>query len=478
MNFRTDKWVLVTAAALAMAVAGSASATNGYFTHGVGSKSKALAGSGSADPDEVLVIATNPAGLAFVDGRLEVGLGAFSPMRDYRTTPSQLPDAAYQAGAFTIGDSLSSPRTGNDLSSKNELFFIPYIAKNWRRDEQNALALAFYARGGMNTEWQGGHATFDPDGPGTSFPTVVGPGTYGAGIFGGDGKAGVDLMQAFLNLTYAWNNPSRTASVGVSAIVGIQRFEATGVATFAPYTRTFAASGGTAQPTHLSNNGYDMSYGYGGAVGFQWHPNDTFGFAAAYTSKLSMSKLDKYRDLFAQGGGFDIPAQLDVGIAVHFNPRVTLTADVQQIYYEGVASVSNPIQNLFACPTAGQGGTDLESCLGGERGGGFGWRDMTVYKAGVAWQVDDDWTARIGASTAKQPIRNSQMSFNILAPGVMEEHYTFGFTRKLSGGREFNMAFMYAPKVKVTGPQNFDPTQTVQFQMDQWDLEFSYAWGK
>ena len=32
--------------------------------------------------------------------------------------------------------------------------------------------------------------------------------------------------------------------------------------------------------------------------------------------------------------------------------------------------------------------------------------------------------------------------------------------------------------VTVTGPQNFDPTQSVTFKMHQWDLEFSYAWGR
>ena len=70
------------------------------------------------------------------------------------------------------------------------------------------------------------------------------------------------------------------------------------------------------------------------------------------------------------------------------------------------------------------------------------------------------------------------MTFNILAPGVMEEHYTAGFTRRLDGGREFSVALMYAPSVTVTGPQNFDPTQSVEFKMHQWDLEFSYAWGR
>ncbi|HSF78087.1 MAG TPA: hypothetical protein VLA38_05680, partial [Steroidobacteraceae bacterium] len=77
-----------------------------------------------------------------------------------------------------------------------------------------------------------------------------------------------------------------------------------------------------------------------------------------------------------------------------------------------------------------------------------------------------------------QPIPKEEMTFNILAPGVMEEHYTAGFTRRLDGGREFSVALMYAPSVTVTGPQNFDPTQSVEFKMHQWDLEFSYAWGR
>ena len=50
--------------------------------------------------------------------------------------------------------------------------------------------------------------------------------------------------------------------------------------------------------------------------------------------------------------------------------------DWQEIWYSDVGAVGNPIQNLFQCPTAGQGGTDFESCLGGNRGAGFGWEDM------------------------------------------------------------------------------------------------------
>jgi len=466
MRVRSEKILVAVATALGLVLAGSANATNGYLTHGVGTKSKAIAGSGVADPQEVAIVASNPAGIAFVGERLEVGLAMFSPSRKYETSTSGLNG---QFGSFTIGP--------NSITSENELFFIPYVAKSWKRDEQNTIALSFYARGGMNTEWRGGSATFDPDGPGPA-PIMTFPGTYGGGFTGNEGTAGVDLMQGFLNTAYAWNNAEKTVSVGAAAIIGIQRFRAIGVPAFAGYTETFAASGGTEMPSNLSNNGYDWSYGIGGSLGFQWNPTDKFSVALGYTSEIMMTEFDKYKDLFAEKGGFDVPAHLDFGIAFRPNAGLTLTAGVQQIYYEGIASVSNPIQYIGACPTAGFGGTDLESCLGGSRGAGFGWEDMTVYSLGAAWKYGEDWTFRVGASTTDQPIPEDQMTFNILAPGVMEEHFTVGFTRKLSGGSEFSMSFMYAPSVEQDGPQNFDPTQTVHFEMDQWDLEFSYAWGK
>jgi long-chain fatty acid transport protein len=466
MTVRSLKIVPAVAGVLALAAAGSAHATNGYLTHGVGTQGKGVAGSGIADPQEVAIVATNPAGIAFVDGRLEVGLALFSPQRDYETSASL---ANGQGGAFTIGP--------NSISSENELFFIPYAARSWKRDEQNTIALSFYARGGMNTEWQGGTATFDPDGPGPA-PVTTFPGTYGGGLIGNAGTAGVDLMQGFFNLAYAWNNPDRTFSAGAAAIVGVQRFRAYGVPAFAGYTKTFAESGGTVFPEHLTNNGNDMSYGFGGSVGFQWNPSDRFSLALGYTSEIMMTKFDKYRDLFAEKGGFDVPAHLDFGVAFRPTPQLTLTGAVEQIFYEGIPSVSNPIQLIAGCPTAGFGGSNLENCLGGKQGAGFGWEDMTVYKLGLAWKYGEDWTLRVGASTTDQPIPASQMTFNILAPGVMEEHYTIGFTHRLSGGREYSVSFMYAPTVTVTGPQNFDPTQSVTFKMDQWDLEFSYAWGR
>ena len=281
-------------------------------------------------------------------------------------------------------------------------------------------------------------------------------------------------MQGFLNLTYA-RKFSDQFSLGASAIIAIQRFEARGVSRFAPFTRTFMASGMTQMPTNLSSNGHDMSYGYGAAVGFQWNPSDMFSVAASYTSKMSMSEFDDYADLFAEAGDFDMPSTWQVGIAFRPNDAWTLMFDVQEIKYSDVPAVSNGIAGL----TEGKCQfVSVEYCLGGNEGAGFGWDDMTVYKLGASWDYSDTWTWRAGFSTTDQPIPESEMTFNILAPGVMEEHFTVGFTQKLDNGNEVNLSFMYAPEVEVKGPQNFDPSQQVTLKMKQVELELSYSWKR
>ena len=101
---------------------------------------------------------------------------------------------------------------------------------------------------------------------------------------------------------------------------------------------------------------------------------------------------------------------------------------------------------------------------------------MAVYKIGARYKAGEDWTWRFGYSYGKQPIDSDQMTFNILAPGVMQSHLTAGFTLERTPGRQFNMAFMYAPNKKLSGPNNFDPTQSVSFEMYQWEIEASYSW--
>ena len=449
---------LLISSAVCVALSSAAHATNGYFTHGIGTHNKAQAGSGLASPTQAIDAANNPAAGALLDESWNAGIAVFSPRRSYTASGSQ---ANGQGGAFTLEE-------GTHESDSN-WFPIPYLAKNWRLSNHTALTLSVYGRGGMNTNYTSGSATFDPDGPGAASTTTF-RGTFGAG------DTGVNLSQAFIEVAYA--HQLNSVTLGFAPVIALQRFEATGLAAFAPYTERFAASGGYSQPADLSNNGADYSFGYGAKAGAIWQLSDNLSLATSYQSKVVMSEFNSYRDLFAQQGRFDIPASLRIGSSLRVSEQLQLHLDGERTYYSDVSSVANSSSLIFSCPTAGQGGTELSNCAGGDNGFGFGWRNVDVVKFGVTWTPvgRSNTTFRAGYSHASQPILDDDVLINILAPGVIETHYTIGIAQKMVNQNEWSLTFMYAPKNSVSGPSLFDPTQTIELKMDQFEIEFGYSW--
>ena len=455
-------------ALMAFALSTSALATNGYFTHGVGAESKGMAGTGIGSNARMgpIIVASNPALAVFADDGWEAGISLFSPQRSYVATTSNYDG---QFGTFTL--------SSGESDSSSELFPIPYVAKNWNLSNDRAVSFVFYGRGGMNTDWDDlvAMASFDPDGPGPA-PVGTFPGTFGAG------EAGVDLSQAFLSVNYA-GKVSDQFAWGIGPVFAIQAFEAKGVGSFAGFTRTFAASGGTALPAALTNNGHEFSVGWGVAGGLWWGLTDAVGLGLAYQSKMSMGEFDDYADLFAESGGFDIPSSLKFGLSFKANEDLRVNFDVEHTRFSEVDSVGNPLANIFGCPTANPLGTDIETCLGGARGAGFGWDDMTTFKIGAEWRANQDYTWRFGYSYGEQPIQGADAIFNVLAPGVMEQHLTLGLTKHNQNGGNWTFSLMLAPENTVTGPNVFDfnpqvgsPPQNIVLKMAQAEFEVSYLW--
>lgn len=111
---------------------------------------------------------------------------------------------------------------------------------------------------------------------------------------------------------------------------------------------------------------------------------------------------------------------------------------------------------------------------------------MTVYKFGLQWAMNPQWTLRGGYSYGKQPITGgddpmeSQVVFNILAPGVIEQHATFGLTTQLSPKLELNAAVTHALSSSVEGVNPLEAItpaakQTVELKMNQWDFELGVS---
>lgn len=380
-------------------------ATNGYFAHGYGIKAKGMAGAATALAQDSLGGANNPASMVWVGARIDLGGDVFMPKRDAERSGAGFP---------TLNGKVDSDRTA---------FLIPEFGYNTMMSSEWSLGVSVYGNGGMNTTYPQGN--FNCGGP-------------AANMLCGSGGLGVDLMQLIVAPTVAYKLNAQH-SVGLSLLLGYQRFKATGLQAFdnAPGFPPF-----TSAPGSVTNNGYDSSTGIGLRLGYQGRLSDMVTIGATYAPKMNMGAFDKYKGLFAGGGDFDIPAHYSVGIAVMPTPALTLALDFERIAYSGVAAVGNP----SAAPAP----------LGAANGPGFGWQDIDVVKFGAAWRLSDSLTLRAGYNRGDNPITPADVTFNILAPGVMRDHYTAGFSYAMDKSSEISGFFMVAKRQSVTGPSLFN----------------------
>lgn len=411
-----NKRILVTAIVAAMAAA-PAFATNGYFSAGYGGKSKGMAGAGSVMAKEALAGATNPASITRVGDRADLGVELFRPERDA--------DVAFGAGSIN----------GNFNANEIDLFAIPDFGYSKKLNDDVTAALLVYGNGGMNTE-------------------------YSCGIYSSGGnpacqgqKTGVDLMQLIISPTVAWAiNDDNT--IGVALNVAYQRFKSYGLSDFAGMTGV-----GNVNLTDLGN---DDSYGVGAKIGWTGEVSDKVTLGASYTSRTYMQKFDKYKELFAEQGDFDIPASINLGLAFQATPELNVAFDVQRIFYSDVKSIANPNTNA--------------ANLGDDNGNGFGWDDMTVFKLGLEYKASDDLTLRAGYSHGNQPIGGNDVDFNLVAPAVIEDHAALGFTYTLDSGDEVTGFYMHAFENSVAGNDTTGGTRVDKLNMHQDSVGVTYTW--
>jgi long-chain fatty acid transport protein len=382
-------------------------ATDGYFMTGAGVQSKGMAGADTAWGNDPLSSMANPALGLQVGNVLGGNLEFFNPNRD-----------------ATVG--------GVDFDSSNDLFLLPAFGYNRKLDAESALGVVFTANGGMNTTYE------------------QTPGPFGMS------KTGVDLMQAFLGVNYA-RAVGQGITVGAMPVLALQRFEARGLGAFAPMSQS---------PGDITDNGHDWSVGGGLKLGALWDISPQVTAGASYQSRMWMSKLSDYKGLFAEGGSFDIPAQVRLGVAVHATPALTVLADYERIYYGSVAAIANSGSN--------------QAPLGSAGGPGFGWKDMDVYILGAEWQANPRLAVRAGYSWNSRFTDGSEAMFNILAPAVIQEHLALGATYQLNDDWEIAGAFSHAfrntldgsnPMLALDPPSGFGyPNGDISLHMDENEL--------
>jgi len=379
-----------------------AQATEGYFQNGYGAAAKGMAGAGVAAPQDTQAAVNNPAGIRGLGNRVDGALSFFSPIRQY--------DA--KAAAVFINTA-----TGvKDAKSHSNLFLVPSLGASWDMGDYS-LALTLSANGGMNTD-------------------------YATKVFTGgtDERTGVDLSQAFIGATYAVDlNDSNT--IGITPTIAMQRFAAKGLQGFASIS---------SDSSNLTNRGHDFSWGGGLRVGWLNKTTDKLTLGFSGQTKMWMTKLDRYKGLFAEQGGFDIPPAVTIGGSYKVNDKLTINADFKRIFYSTVDSISNTLTDVRPFYTA-IGATANANSLGGDNGVGFGWQDVNIFKLGAQYVYSDTLTLRAGVSHNTDPFDGTETLFNILAPAVINTHLSVGASYTVAPAMTFNISFTHALAADITG---------------------------
>jgi len=416
----------------------NAFATEGYFTNGSGARNKAMAGAGVADSRDATALITNPAGMVGVGTELTVAVSLFSPKRKF-TGVFDSAGAPPGVGPFTP--------TGEVKSSEN-LFAIPNIAFVKAIDDTSSWGISIAANGGMNTDYR------DVTNGTCQFLFGMTPPQVPAdnGVFCG-GKAGVNLSQALISVGYA--KQMGNFKIGIAPIFAFQLFEANGLAAF---------GGVSSAPAALTNNGSDSATGFGGRIGVEFALSEQVRIGGTYQIKINMSEFDKYAGLFADGGDFDIPANFQIGVSADLSPDFTVSVDYKHIKYSDAGSVSNPSSTPLPFGSAG--------------GPGFGWDNIGVFKVGAEWRANDQWTLRAGYAHNQQPVNGADITLNILAPGIVQDHITAGGEYKMNDTHSFEFAVMVAPNEEVTGievtPFGPNPFHVLTAEMKQFEATFGW----
>ena len=397
-------------------------ATDGYLQTGFGVKEQGQGGAGVALPQDSLAAATNPAGMVFIGNRFDLGLTLFRPIRSGTITGNQLPPGYPDVNGTYDGSRLKD-------------FGIPELGFNHLFSPKLSFGVSMYANGGMNTSYL------------TPIPLL------------GSTNAGVDLQQLFVAPTLAFKVNSHNA-FGVSLNIGYQRFAASGL-------ENFANAENSVDPTRVTHRGYDSSEGAGVRVGWLGELTRSVSVGATFQSKTYMRRFNQYQGLFAERGGFDIPANFAGGVAVKVHPKVTALLDVERILFSQVKAIANSDAN--------------QALLGSVNGPGFGWHDITAPKVGLDYRVNPGLTLRGGYNHSGAPFDGTQTFFNLLAPAVVQNHVTFGATWSLQNGKEINFSYLHAFGGTVNGTSSIPPNAgggNANLRMYQDSVGVSFGWSR
>ena len=425
MNFR-QKNMVFSIIAVGFLLPATAFSTNGYQLIGVGSYQKSLGGAVTANPGTAMTAITNPAGMIRIGRRSDFSMEGFMPTRSTDFS-------AYG---------------GERVESDSDLYGVPAIGWTAPVGDRSDL----YFGGGM----------YGTSGLGVDYAeTLMMPAS--ASFTGNDivwdGYSNIAFWQ--MAPTLAWDF-SDALSLGVALNIDYQQVS------FSQRMRDTVT--GALYNFDLGRSA--NAFGFGLTLGLLYDFSESFTVGASYKSKQHFSELEYNLregdiDTTLVGGpvypggkytlALDFPQQLAFGIALRPSDSWTVSADLKWIEWSdtmGKLSVKGPSGYDFAMDP--------------------GWDDQLVYAIGVDFAVLENLNLRFGFNYAESPIDGSNAANNLILPGVVEDHYTFGFDYRFSHWA-LGFHYMYAPEVMVRAESGF-PGTAIRLEETSLGVNLGYRW--
>lgn len=378
-------------------------------------KSTGMAATAIAHPIDALAGAYNPAGMAEVGDRFDVG--AYWVHDDGKAVISGSPIP-------TVDASLNAFKTKNTYAGDfgiNKTFCTDFC--------------------GSQIEWALGLVAYDRNYQKTTYHTHL-------PLFG-TSHAGLEYAQITIAPIVAVKL-NECHSIGIAFNVQLERLKVNGLENFAsPAVNPFLGQVASVSPENVTNNGYAYARGFTPTIGWLWHINDCLAFGLTYQPKTKMSRLKKYKGFLAQHGRLDVPQKIGAGIAWDFIPCATAAFDVEFIDWNQVKSLKNNLVN--------SDGTINQ--LGADNGPGFGFRNQVYYRFGLEYRALECFTLRAGYRWVRVPFKKSAAPTNILTDDCVESFVTAGATWDVNPCNELSVLFAYGFNHSVNG------TDTIPVQL-------------
>ncbi len=362
---------------------------------GNGAKSQAMGGVAVAYPLDTFVMATNPAGIAFLNDRYDLDLTYVRPDDDVRIHGNPFvfhEQKCHEHKTLLVHD--------NSYNSSPSLY-VPVVGI---KKDYSCFAL------GVCTFGRGAAVNY-----GRSIPIY------------GTSKFKLSFMQLIVKPCASWRiNENHAIGVGVN--LSISQFKHNG----AENLKAISSS-----PNHVTNKGYDYKGGIGFHVGYIGQFFEKLKLGIAFETQIYNQKFKKYRGLIPEHGRANGPYVLNVGFSYELPYNLTLAFDFQRNFWKPLRAFSNPLT--------------FEELLGTTHGSGQGWHDENRYKVGLAYQFNETLIFRGGYQYQTNVFANSQLYNNVNAVTNFPSEYISGGFTWSRDCNEFTFVYMQSINLHLHG---------------------------